>query len=475
MFTPMFKVLLVVCCVGLLFTALPQATVRATPASAPSTAILPSAAPTDLMPLPSSCGRGLPPGTSVPACCIFGYVFIDGQAVAGAKVTITSPHGMIEAWTGYSPGNPDPYYRTSLSDAPASVQPGETITIAVAYSQHTRSTTHVVGRGAQQVDVALSRTRTDDLVFDHFIAKQGARGTVIHPQDVTVDALGNFYVTDTGNARIQVFNANREFLYDWGTRGDANGEFSSNPSAIAVSSDGYVYVTDTSNHRVQQFTSTGTFVRAWGGFGSAEGQFHTPQGIAVDDDGNVYVTELYNHRVQKFSSTGSFITSWGHNGSSNGEFNTPEGIAVDRHGTVYVADSYNFRIQAFDRNGGYVGSWGSQGSGNRQFDRPHGVETDNQGNVYVSDTWNHRIQKFSGTGQHLTTWGTEGGDVGQFEQPQGLGVDRDGRVYVADYGNNRIQTFSGGGAWLAISARQLRISCLISPASICLLAKKTKK
>ena len=41
------------------------------------------------VPLPKSCGGGLPAGANVPVCCMFGYVFIDGQAVAGAKVTIT--------------------------------------------------------------------------------------------------------------------------------------------------------------------------------------------------------------------------------------------------------------------------------------------------------------------------------------------------------------------------------------------------
>src|SRR5262245_12896118 len=60
------------------------------------------------IPLPGGCGGGLPPdevppicGGNLPPsepCCISGYVFVDGQPVQGAKVTIHSLQGDLIVW-----------------------------------------------------------------------------------------------------------------------------------------------------------------------------------------------------------------------------------------------------------------------------------------------------------------------------------------------------------------------------------------
>src|SRR5262245_34326889 len=128
------RLLLLVFLFGLLIFAPPHP-VRPAQATPPRPA--PATAPTvssALVPLPNSCGGGLPPGEGTPVCCMFGYIFIDGQAVAGARVTISSAHGNVEVWTDYSSDSPQPYYRTSLSAAPLSAQANDTITITAEYS-----------------------------------------------------------------------------------------------------------------------------------------------------------------------------------------------------------------------------------------------------------------------------------------------------------------------------------------------------
>ena len=92
--------------------------------------------------------------------------------------------------------------------------------------------------------------------------------------------------------------------------GDANGLFS-NPQDVAVDEVGNVYVADTENHRIQKFKSDGTFLDKWGGQGDADGQFNNPSGVAVDKGGNVYVADTGADRIQQFDSNGQFITKWG--------------------------------------------------------------------------------------------------------------------------------------------------------------------
>jgi len=108
-------------------------------------------------------------------------------------------------------------------------------------------------------------------------------------------------------------------------------------------------VSDTYNHRIQKFDSNGNYITQWGTYGNGDGEFKYPVGVAVDSLGNVYVSDFGNHRIQKFNSSGRFLTQWGTLGDGDGQFNSPNGVAIDSLGNVYVADE-NYRIQVFRDN-----------------------------------------------------------------------------------------------------------------------------
>jgi hypothetical protein len=428
--------------------ALPPLTMREQTAHTPHSSTIPPSSASALIPLPRSCGGGLPPGANVPVCCMFGYVFIGGQAVAGAKVTITSPHGSVEVWTEQGPDSPQPYYRTSLSDPPLSAQAGESITTVAEYSEgHTSSVSHVVLGGGQQVDVVLPRNRADDYVYERQIWQPGPAGNFNFPDSIAADGSNTVYVTDRNNARVQVFNSSGQLLRQWGTLGNQPGQFYS-PMGIAVDQAGNVYVVDAVNQRIQKFTSTGTWLGSWGSFGSGNGQLWAPEGVAVDTNGNVYVADTANHRIQKFHSDGTFVTKWGSQGSSDGQFAYPTGVAVDSSGNAYVADRFNHRIQKFTNTGSFLAKWGSFGSSDGQFDNPVRVAVDRFGDIYVTDVNNSRIQKFHSDGTFVTKWGSQGSSNGQFDVPLGVAIDSDGNVYVTDENNQRVQKFRTTGDYL---------------------------
>ena len=72
---------------------------------------------------------------------------------------------------------------------------------------------------------------------------------------------------------------------------------------------GNVYVVDTGNHRIQKFDGNGTFLCAWGNRGKSEGQLNFPYGIAVDKEGCVYVVDSGNNRILKYVPTDEEINS----------------------------------------------------------------------------------------------------------------------------------------------------------------------
>ena len=271
----------------------------------------------------------------------------------------------------------------------------------------------------------------------------------------------------------------------WGSQGAGQGQFDS-PTGLAVSPVvGNVYVTDSGNHRVQVFSPAGAYIDEWGSQGAGQGEFQSPAGIELDSLGNVYVADRGNHRIQKFSSTGMFIDEWGTNGTGQGEFNQPWGIATDADDNPHVSDSLNSRIQVFDPTGGFLAEWGQAGGADGQFDNPRGLAIGPGGDVYVADFGNDRLQSFNAAGGFLDDYPnvcfsicvalsdvqdvaadasgsifitipelilkvTPGGifiarfgisGAGAVIEPRGIDVAASGRVYVADAATDRVQWY----------------------------------
>jgi len=154
-------------------------------------------------------------------------------------------------------------------------------------------------------------------------------------------------VTDTGNKRVLIFDANGKFVrkIDSGmssTKLSPNYPFTldgelNEPIGIAVDSGGNVYVADTNNKRIQKFDTTGKFVAKWAvpGTNWDVGAYLEPF-LAVDASG-VYATAPTGQKVIKFSPTGELLAEKSSEGAVS--LKTPTGIAVGADGTVYVVDT----------------------------------------------------------------------------------------------------------------------------------------
>ncbi len=261
-------------------------------------------------------------------------------------------------------------------------------------------------------------------------------GEFYRPTFLALDGR-KLYVSDFGNHRVQVFDADGCFLRELGESGREEGQFKY-PQGIAVDNLGNVYVSDIENTCIQKFTSSGNFVKRWSARSYAEA--FTPSGIAIRE-GRLYATDPLNHRIRIFTSDGNILDEWGSTQSdTDGEFHYPNGIAVDNSGYVYVADFGNNRIQKLTSEGTFVTKWGSKGNAEGQFTEPCNVAVDNTGNVYVADTQNNRIQKFNADGGFITQWTSEDGRI----EPYGIAIDNFGNVYVSDNADegSRIMKFS---------------------------------
>ena len=284
------------------------------------------------------------------------------------------------------------------------------------------------------------------------------------PDGLAVDNAGSVWVADRDNNRIQKFTWNGKVqpfpAFKRHSLSSAPGKFNL-PYGVVVNGLGEFYVSDTQNHRIQHFTPEGKLIRIWGEKGSAPGQLNTPRGIALDVFGNVWVADHTNHRVQKFSWDGKLLGVFGRNGgdgsagSGPGEFFEPRGLASDAEGNMYVAEMVNHRVQVITNDGAFVRMWGKDGvggyevfgSGYGEFRLPYQVAIDGDGLVWVTDTDNERVQVFTRGGGFVRAFGANGADgstgggPGEFHKPYGAASDCKGNVYVTEQENRRVQVF----------------------------------
>ena len=82
-----------------------------------------------------------------------------------------------------------------------------------------------------------------------------------------------------------------DFLFKWGIQGSGDGQFEK-PRDVALDGIGDVYVAEQDNDRIQVFDSTGSFKDKWGSSGSGDGEFNfnnylilviIPCSIAIDN------------------------------------------------------------------------------------------------------------------------------------------------------------------------------------------------
>ena len=263
------------------------------------------------------------------------------------------------------------------------------------------------------------------------------------PVGVAADAEGNIYVMDTNHSRVQKFDSQGNFLSMWGSEGSGDGQFGAildpHEGRLAVDPQGNVYVIDLKNFRIQKFDSNGNYLTQWGTEGDGEGQFREPLDIAIDKQNNVYVSDVTNSTVQKFDETGRFLLRWGKAGYNDGEFSNVLSVAIAPNENVLVTDATG-RIQRFDSNGLFLSTINPEPIDSQSVYLAN-IAVDNQGNIYVADWYGQRIVKFDLEGKALATW--SGADVGidRFVNMQDIAVDEQGNIYLTDGTEDLVRKF----------------------------------
>jgi len=111
------------------------------------------------------------------------------------------------------------------------------------------------------------------------------------PVDVFADAL-KVFVTDKNNHRIQRFDKNLNFIFQFYTRdNDIEEERFGYPLSAVPSNLGDVFILDSENNRILKFDLFGNYLMAIGGYNYGSYFLHDPKQLAISMQNNIYVLD----------------------------------------------------------------------------------------------------------------------------------------------------------------------------------------
>lgn len=173
------------------------------------------------------------------------------------------------------------------------------------------------------------------------------------PSGLAIDRENRLlYVSDVELDQILVYDADTlKLLRKLGTPGTKHasttpGDFSK-PTGLAVDPDGKLYVCDTMNDRIEVFDADGNFVETYGKNGDGPGYFGRPKGIALDSDGHIWVADGMQDRVQVFNKQWQLLIALGGHGLLPGQFESLAGIVADSKNRIFTSEIYHGRVQQF--------------------------------------------------------------------------------------------------------------------------------
>lgn len=318
------------------------------------------------------------------------------------------------------------------------------------------------------------------------------------PLGQSTDAVGNLYISDSGNNRIRkvdiagniatIANSNGTA----GTSGDGGSAVFAEidqPSAIAIDGAGNIIFADTGNNAIREINAVNGKISTiagilgsagFGGDGNAAtaAQLSGPEGLAIDASGNLLIADTGNNRIRMVSASSHLITTVAGDGSAgffgdggaavSAQFDQPWSIAIAMNGNIYVADFGNNRVRLIDMSTGNITSVAGNGDGSYTGDggpaksatlnSPAGVAVDPAGNLYIADSENNAIRKVNGvTGEIATIAGNGtalfGGDefsaaLAGLYKPYSVYLDATGNLFLSDRLDLRVREISANASSL---------------------------
>jgi hypothetical protein len=175
-----------------------------------------------------------------------------------------------------------------------------------------------------------------------------AKGMVF-PSGITIDNDGFIYTVSGFLSEVRKIAADATWI--------PLGSYLRNAFDVTVDAAGYLYITDSQDQTISKISPDGIVTKIAGvsgtkGFNNGEGSsatFNTPKSIAVDKFGNLYVADPGNNAIRKITPSGTVSTYLENVAryTTDAAYFGCFGVTVDKNDVVYFTSSENkvFKIE----------------------------------------------------------------------------------------------------------------------------------
>ncbi|MGB6340885.1 MAG: NHL repeat-containing protein [Candidatus Aminicenantaceae bacterium] len=246
------------------------------------------------------------------------------------------------------------------------------------------------------------------------------------------------------------------------------------PTAMAFDEGGHVYVLDSGNHRIQKFNADGTYVATIGNKGQGPGEFQYPQSIDVDSNGMLYVSESMNRRIQILTPEGEEQKTIKMIENSVGLVRTFGSEQMLMGGTGLFSVGMGMMDEEEKALPKFFKVLNMEGEVQRDFGKQYDFKDflmnrmgnqfhfilDKSDNIYVAFDYQNRIEKYTPDGTFL--WGSDRELNYSTDPPKAKGgIQRSGgRVMIEQPDMNRcasgVAVDSKGRVWVVTLSRQIK-------------------
>ncbi|HET6884554.1 MAG TPA: hypothetical protein VFI31_30650, partial [Pirellulales bacterium] len=239
--------------------------------------------------------------------------------------------------------------------------------------------------------------------------------TTGQPDSIVFDSQGNLYAAIQSSSNIYKITPTGVVSL-FAVTGQSNNQ------GIAIDAAGNLYVSEIGNapnYNITKITPSGVVSTF-----NSSALLSFPEGLAVDSSGNVYVANYTGKNVLKISPDGSTVSTFADFSGSSFE---PTGLAFDASGNLYV-DSYAANGPIYKVTpGGTISTFAST-----PFETPYYLAFDSAGNLYVP---NRSGTPYGNTVTKVTPSGTASTYISSTQglnNPAGVAVDSAGNLYIAN-------------------------------------------
>ncbi|HQG28458.1 MAG TPA: hypothetical protein PLY73_07850 [Candidatus Ozemobacteraceae bacterium] len=167
------------------------------------------------------------------------------------------------------------------------------------------------------------------------------------PLDIDISPDGKLAVVDSGNKRVQIFDADRKFLREIHYKEETKKKElrSLPPRGVCWLPTGDLAVSYPTFNQIVSWNPAGEVVWRYGVKGNRKGELNEPSYMIHGPSGHLLIADSGNHRIVEITSNGLFVKNFPMGrGSGPGRLLWPRGMALTDQDTLIVSDQGNNRI-----------------------------------------------------------------------------------------------------------------------------------